>query len=56
MRFDRSTRTSLLIVAVGAIERVRNPLRVARAVIDSTPHLFLEGRGCEPLSPPDRLG
>ena len=31
--------------AVGAIERVRNPIRVARAVMDSTPHLFLVGEG-----------
>jgi len=31
--------------AVGAIERVRNPVRVARAVMDSTPHLFLVGEG-----------
>jgi isoaspartyl peptidase/L-asparaginase-like protein (Ntn-hydrolase superfamily) len=31
--------------AVGAIERVRNPILVARAVMDSTPHLFLVGDG-----------
>ena len=31
--------------AVGCIERVRNPIRVARAVMDSTPHLFLVGEG-----------
>lgn len=31
--------------AVGAIERVRNPVLVARAVMDSTPHLFLAGEG-----------
>jgi L-asparaginase / beta-aspartyl-peptidase len=31
--------------AVGAIEKVRNPVRVARAVMDSTPHLFLVGEG-----------
>lgn len=31
--------------AVGAIERVRNPVLVARAVMDSTPHLFLVGEG-----------
>jgi isoaspartyl peptidase/L-asparaginase-like protein (Ntn-hydrolase superfamily) len=31
--------------AVGAIERVRNPILVARAVMDSTPHLFLVGEG-----------
>ena len=31
--------------AVGAIERVKNPVRVARAVMDSTPHLFLVGEG-----------
>ena len=30
--------------AVGVIERVRNPIRVARAVMD-TPHLFLAGEG-----------
>ncbi len=30
--------------AVAAIERVRNPIRVARAVMD-TPHLFLAGEG-----------
>ena len=31
--------------AVGCIERVRNPVLVARAVMDSTPHLFLVGEG-----------
>ena len=31
--------------AVGVIERVRNPILVARAVMDSTPHLFLVGEG-----------
>jgi len=31
--------------AVGAIERVRNPVLVARAVMDSTPHLFMVGEG-----------
>jgi isoaspartyl peptidase/L-asparaginase-like protein (Ntn-hydrolase superfamily) len=31
--------------AVGAIERVRNPILVARAVMDSTPHLFMAGEG-----------
>jgi isoaspartyl peptidase/L-asparaginase-like protein (Ntn-hydrolase superfamily) len=31
--------------AVGVIERVRNPVLVARAVMDSTPHLFLAGEG-----------
>jgi isoaspartyl peptidase/L-asparaginase-like protein (Ntn-hydrolase superfamily) len=31
--------------AVGAIERVLNPIRVARAVMDSTPHLFMVGEG-----------
>jgi L-asparaginase/beta-aspartyl-peptidase (threonine type) len=31
--------------AVGVIERVRNPILVARAVMDSTPHLFLAGEG-----------
>jgi L-asparaginase / beta-aspartyl-peptidase len=31
--------------AIGAIERVKNPVRVARAVMDSTPHLFLVGEG-----------
>src|SRR6058998_728371 len=31
--------------AVGGIERVRNPVLVARAVMDSTPHLFLVGEG-----------
>jgi len=31
--------------AVGAIERVKNPILVARAVMDSTPHLFLVGEG-----------
>jgi isoaspartyl peptidase/L-asparaginase-like protein (Ntn-hydrolase superfamily) len=31
--------------AVGAIERVKNPVLVARAVMDSTPHLFLVGEG-----------
>jgi isoaspartyl peptidase/L-asparaginase-like protein (Ntn-hydrolase superfamily) len=31
--------------AVGAIERVRNPILVARTVMDSTPHLFLVGEG-----------
>lgn len=31
--------------AVGAIERVRNPILVARAVMDSTPHVFLVGEG-----------
>ncbi len=31
--------------AVGAVERVRNPVLVARAVMDSTPHLFLVGEG-----------
>ena len=31
--------------AVGGIERVKNPVLVARAVMDSTPHLFLVGEG-----------
>jgi beta-aspartyl-peptidase (threonine type) len=31
--------------AVAAIERVRNPVLVARAVMDSTPHLLLVGEG-----------
>jgi isoaspartyl peptidase/L-asparaginase-like protein (Ntn-hydrolase superfamily) len=31
--------------AVAAIERVRNPILVARAVMDSTPHLMLAGQG-----------
>src|SRR5262249_34040764 len=31
--------------AVGAIEGVKNPILVARAVMDSTPHLFLVGEG-----------
>jgi isoaspartyl peptidase/L-asparaginase-like protein (Ntn-hydrolase superfamily) len=31
--------------AVGVIERVRNPILVARAVMDSTPHVFLAGEG-----------
>jgi isoaspartyl peptidase/L-asparaginase-like protein (Ntn-hydrolase superfamily) len=31
--------------AVAAIERVRNPILVARAVMDSTPHLMLAGEG-----------
>jgi beta-aspartyl-peptidase (threonine type) len=31
--------------AVGAIERVRNPILVARAVMDSTPHVFMVGAG-----------
>lgn len=31
--------------AVAALERVRNPVLVARAVLDSTPHLFLAGEG-----------
>jgi isoaspartyl peptidase/L-asparaginase-like protein (Ntn-hydrolase superfamily) len=31
--------------AVAVIERVRNPILVARAVMDSTPHLFLAGEG-----------
>jgi isoaspartyl peptidase/L-asparaginase-like protein (Ntn-hydrolase superfamily) len=31
--------------AVAAIERVRNPILVARAVMDSTPHLLLAGEG-----------
>jgi isoaspartyl peptidase/L-asparaginase-like protein (Ntn-hydrolase superfamily) len=31
--------------AVAAIERVRNPILVARAVMDSTPHLLLAGQG-----------
>jgi isoaspartyl peptidase/L-asparaginase-like protein (Ntn-hydrolase superfamily) len=31
--------------AVAAIERVRNPVLVARAVMDSTPHVLLAGEG-----------
>jgi isoaspartyl peptidase/L-asparaginase-like protein (Ntn-hydrolase superfamily) len=31
--------------AVGAIERVSNPILVTQAVMDSTPHLFLVGEG-----------
>lgn len=31
--------------AVAVIERVRNPILVARAVMDSTPHLLLAGEG-----------
>ena len=31
--------------AVAAVERVRNPVLVARAVMDSTPHLLLVGEG-----------
>jgi isoaspartyl peptidase/L-asparaginase-like protein (Ntn-hydrolase superfamily) len=31
--------------AVAAIERVRNPVLVARAVMDSTPHILLVGEG-----------
>ncbi len=40
--------------AVGAIERVRNPVLVARAVMDSTPHLFLVGEGASRFA--HRLG
>ena len=31
--------------AVGGLERVKNPINLARAVMDKTPHVLLVGRG-----------
>lgn len=46
IQMDASLMTSEgRFAAVGCIERVRNPVLVARAVMDSTPHLFLVGEG-----------
>jgi len=46
IQMDAAVMTDLgRFAAVGAIERVKNPVRVARAVMDSTPHLFLVGEG-----------
>lgn len=45
IQMDASLMTSEgRFAAVGVIERVRNPIRVVRAVLD-TPHLFLAGEG-----------
>jgi L-asparaginase / beta-aspartyl-peptidase len=49
--------------AVAALERVRNPIRLARAVLESAPHMMLVGRGAErfaedrgiPLCDPEEL-
>jgi isoaspartyl peptidase/L-asparaginase-like protein (Ntn-hydrolase superfamily) len=46
IQMDASLMTSEgRFAAVGAIERVKNPVLVARAVMDSTPHLILVGEG-----------
>ncbi len=46
IQMDASLMTSSgRFAAVAVIERVRNPIRVARAVMDSTPHLVLAGEG-----------
>lgn len=36
--------------AVACVTRVRNPVRLARAVMDRTPHMLLAGRGAEALA------
>ncbi len=33
--------------AVGAVSTVKNPIRLARAVMEKSPHVFLTGRGAE---------
>lgn len=33
--------------AVGSVTTVKNPIRLARAVMDKSPHVFLTGRGAE---------
>jgi beta-aspartyl-peptidase (threonine type) len=33
--------------AVGGVTTVKNPIRLARAVMDKSPHVFLSGRGAE---------
>lgn len=33
--------------AVGSVTTVKNPIRLARAVMDKSPHVFLSGRGAE---------
>lgn len=33
--------------AVGSVMTVKNPIRLARAVMDKSPHVFLSGRGAE---------
>ena len=33
--------------AVGSVMNVKNPIRLARAVMDKSPHVFLTGRGAE---------
>ncbi len=33
--------------AVGAVTTVKNPIRLARAVMEKSPHVFLTGRGAE---------
>jgi L-asparaginase / beta-aspartyl-peptidase len=36
--------------AVACVTRVRNPVRLARAVMDRTPHVLMAGRGAEALA------
>lgn len=35
------------IGAVGALERIKNPIKVARAVMEKSPHVFLVGQGAQ---------
>lgn len=39
--------TTLRSGAVAAVERIRNPVRLARRVMESCPHMFLAGAGAE---------
>ena len=41
---------SLRTGAVACVTRVRNPVRLARAVMERTPHVLLAGRGAEALA------
>jgi beta-aspartyl-peptidase (threonine type) len=41
---------SLATGAVACVTRVRNPVRLARAVMERTPHVLLAGRGAEALA------
>src|SRR5205085_10845852 len=38
---------TLMAGAVGAIERVKNPILLARAVMEKSPHVMLAGKGAE---------
>lgn len=42
--------------AVGAVTTVKNPIRLARAVMEKSPHVFLTGRGAEQFAAENGIG